>query len=190
MNTQHFPEMATTDGANAANLPVGSGGDARSPAPEKRTLLLISDDAVLHQNLRWIAGIVCRTVVRVDRVAGAPPIIAAIGPEAILLDLDLPEEVAWNSADSLLLEETCPPVILLTGRSEQFDVRTAIRAGSLVDKSVGPSRLLEVVDHTLREPRSNQVERNAIQRVLIRWLKPCGWSIPVTAAHRFWGINE
>jgi len=89
-----------------------------------------------------------------------------------------------------LQEESCPPLILLTARSDQFDMSTAIRAGSLVDKTTDPSRLLEMVDQTLAGPCSAQAERNAIQRVMIRWLRPCGWSAPVTSAHRFWGTNK
>ena len=108
----------------------------------------------------------------------------------VLLDLDLPSQAAWEAADWLLQEQNCPPLILLTARSGQFDPSTAIRAGSLVDKTIGPSRLLEVVDETLGVPCSAQAERNAIQRVVIQWLKPCGWSIPVTPAYRFWPLNE
>jgi CheY-like chemotaxis protein len=108
----------------------------------------------------------------------------------VLLDLDLPSQVAWEAADSLLQEVSCPPLLLLTARSEQFDLGTAMRAGSLVDKTASPSRLLELVDQTLAGPCSAQVERNAIQRVMIRWLRPCSWSVPVTPAYRFWRINE
>jgi DNA-binding response OmpR family regulator len=66
-------------------------------------------------------------------------------PALVLLDLDLPSQAAWAAADCLLQEKSCPPLILLTARSEQFDLSTAIRAGSL-DKTTGPGRLLEEVD--------------------------------------------
>ena len=108
----------------------------------------------------------------------------------MLLDLDLPSQGAWEIADSLLQEAGCPPLILLTGRRDQFDVSTAIRAGSLVDKSAGLAKLLEVVDQALALPDSNQGERNAIQRIMIQWLRPCAWSVPVTPTYRFWGLNE
>jgi DNA-binding response OmpR family regulator len=109
---------------------------------------------------------------------------------AVLLDLDLPSQAAWEAADGLLQEKTCPPLILLTARSDQFDVSTAIRAGSLVDKTIDPRRLLEAVDATLAAPSSARAEQNAIQRVMIRWLRPCSWTAPVTPAYRFWRINE
>jgi hypothetical protein len=81
-------------------------------------------------------------------------------------------------------------VILLTARTAQFDIRTAIRAGCLVSKCDSPSRLLERVKETLELAENNQMKRNAIQRVLIRWLRPSEWATPTTLAYRFWGINE
>jgi hypothetical protein len=89
-----------------------------------------------------------------------------------------------------LQEPRCPPLILLTGQRDQFDVSTAIRAGSLVDKSANLAKLLEVVDQNLALPDANRAERNASQRVVIRWLRPCAWSVPVTPTYRYWGLNE
>ncbi len=129
-------------------------------------------------------------LVQVDGVTDALRKMRAGQSAAVLLDLDLPSRAAWEAADSLLQEPNCPPLILLTARSDQFDMSTAIRAGTLVDKTTDPSRVLEAVGQTLAGPSSAQVERNAIQRVMIRWLRPSSWSVPVTPAHRFWGINE
>ena len=153
-------------------------------------MLLVSDDVSLGEHLSCAAAQTGRCVVQVERVADALRRLRAGQPAAVLLDLDLPSQSAWEAADCLLQEQSCPPLILLTAHSDQFDLSTAIRAGSLVDKTTDPSRLLDVVDETLAAPCSAQAERNAIQRVMIRWLKPCSWSAPVTPAHRFWGLNE
>jgi CheY-like chemotaxis protein len=108
----------------------------------------------------------------------------------VLLDLDLPNETAWEAADSLLKEPHCPAVVLLTARTEQFDAHTAIQAGPLVNKGESPCRLLEVVEEALEKPAVNQAERNAIQRVHIRRLKRSDWAEETAPANRFWGINE
>ena len=190
MKTRSIPESLSAwviDGAR------GSARGCREPRPpdaEKRGILLISDDACLGESLRCAAAPSGRTVVRVDGLADALQNMCAGHPVAVLLDLDLPFQGAWEAADCLLQEQSCPPLILLTARSDQFDLSTAIRAGSLVDKTTDPSLLLEAVDQTLAVPCSAQAERNAIQRVMIRWLRPCSWSVPVTPAHRFWGLNE
>jgi CheY-like chemotaxis protein len=160
----------------------------RPPDPKKRTILLISCDTSFHQNLRCAANMVGRIVVRVDGATDVSRIVYALRPAVVLLDLDLPAGAGWGTADSLLQQENCPPVILLTASSEQFDMRTAIRAGSILDKSKSPAQLLEAVGQVLDAPNTNEAERNAIQRVMIGWLRPCNWSAPL--AYRFWRINE
>ena len=190
MKTRSIPTSLSTGGFNGARNSIRGCHGPRSPNAEKRGILLISDDASLGEKLRCVAARTGRAVVRVDEVTDALRKVRAGQPAAVLLDLDLPSQAAWEAADCLLQEASCPPLILLTARSDQFDLSTAIRAGSLVDKAAGPGRLLEAVDRTLAGPCSAQAERNAIQRVMIRWLKPCGWSVPVEPAHRFWGINE
>jgi hypothetical protein len=51
-------------------------------------------------------------------------------------------------------------------------------------------RTILLIDQSLGTSAFCRAERNAIQRVVIRWLKPCSWSIPITPAHGVWGINE
>ena len=190
MKTRSIPKSLGAWAFNGARGSVRDRCGPRSPNAEKRGILLVSDDASLGESLRCAAALDGRTVVQVDGAADALRKVRAGQSAAVLLDLDLPSQVAWEAAECLLQEQSCPPIILLTARSDQFDMSTAIRAGSLVDKTTGPSRLLEAVDQTLAGPCSAQAERNAIQRVMIRWLKPCSWSVRVTPAHRFWGMNE
>jgi hypothetical protein len=58
----------------------------------------------------------------------------------------------------------------------------------------------ELVEAQLRKPESLAAITSAqvtlewrhevIQRIMIQWLRPCAWSIPVTPTDRFWGLNE
>jgi len=187
---QHVVELETPEGVHDANFRVRKDGGRPAPPVSNRTLLLVSDDTQLDQNLRPLANARGRMVVRVNTAAAVVPILLVVRPAIVLLDLDLPRQAGWEAADALLQEPSCPPMLLLTARSEQFDARTAFRAGSLVNKTEEPAHLLELVEETLAMPKATQAECNAIQRVLIRWLKPCGWPVPVTPAYRFWGINE
>jgi DNA-binding response OmpR family regulator len=190
MRTRSIPDSLSAWASPGAKASGRARCGPRSHKAEKRELLLVSDDASLGENLKCAAARTGRAVVRVGGVADALQQMRAGQPAAVLLDLDLDALAAWKIADSLLQEERCPPLILLTAHGDQFDVSTAIRAGSLVDKSAGPSHLLETVEQTLAAPCSAQAERNAIQRIVIQWLRPCSWSVPVTPAYRFWGINE
>jgi CheY-like chemotaxis protein len=190
MKTRSIPASLSAWARNGARGAERGCSEPRPPHAEKGGILLVSDDANLGESLSRAAERMQRAVVRVDKTVDALQRVRSGQPAVVLLDLDLPSQAAWATADCLLQEQNCPPVILVTAHSDQFDLSTAIRAGALVDKTTGPGRLLEAVDKTLAVPCSAQAERNAIQRVVIRWLKPCGWSVPVTPAYRFWGINE
>jgi DNA-binding response OmpR family regulator len=154
-----------------------------------QAILLVSDDADFFQRMRDAANAGGQWIVRTASLKGAVPVLRAVQPGAVLLDLDLTGGHAWSVAESLLSEPGCPLVLLLTARREQFDEYSAFRAGSLLSKTVEPSHLLDLVAENL-DTASNQAERNEIQRVLIHWLRPSNWSVPVTPSHRFWGINE
>ena len=150
-------------------------GGTAAPGP-KELILLISEDAVVAESLRRAAEVAGRSVVRAAGLGETLRTAHMMQPVAVVLDLDLPSDGAWEIADGLLRAASCPPVVLLTGRREQFDVSTAIRAGSLVDKSGGLAKVLEAVDQALALPDSNRGERNAIQRITIQWLRPCAWT--------------
>lgn len=190
MKTRSSPNSLSAGGLAGAKGDLPGRRSPRSPNAKQRRILLISDDTSLGENLRCAAGRTGQAVVHLVGVADALRELRAGQPVAVLLDLDLPAEAAWEAADRLLQEECCPPLILLTARSDQFDVGTAIRAGSLVDKTADPIRLLGAVDQILAGPSSAQTERNAIQRVMIQWLRPCNWSAPPTPAYRSHGTNE
>jgi CheY-like chemotaxis protein len=161
-----------------------------SAQTQLRTILLISADLLLYKDLRHLANSLGDIVVRADKLEGLLAVFHAVKPTAVLIDLDLPEQQAWSAAELLLPHQSCPPVILLTAQTGRLDLRTASRAGSLVDKNEGPSRMLQAVEESLELPGTNQAERNIIQRVLIRRLKPSSWTVDIAPAYRFWGINE
>ena len=163
---------------------------ARADRPKQPRLLVLSDDEVFWQTLSAAATSGGRKLVREHATAGTPRILRLVKPAAVLLDLDLPSAAAWDAADSLLQDATCPPLLLLTSRGDQADFKTAIQAGSLVDKSECPARLLELAEVTLESSGSVHREQSAMQRLVIRWLKPCNWSAQVIPLRRFWGINE
>lgn len=169
---------------------AGNGPATRPALPERRPLLLLSEDELFCWNLLTIASRVGRKLVRGHPSANGPQIVRIVKPDAVLLDLDLPEEGAWLAADSLLELQDCPPLILLTSQENQSDFDTAIQARCLIEKTVSPTDLLEIIEQRLGSTRAARQEQKAIQRLVIRWLKPCSWSPQLVPINRFWGINE
>jgi DNA-binding response OmpR family regulator len=158
--------------------------------PQKRPLLLICEDEMFCWNLLTTASRIGRRLVRGHPAADGPQTLRIVKPDAVLLDLDLSEEGAWLAAGSLLEDENCPPLILLTSQEKQSDFDTAIQAGCLIEKTVSPTKLLELVEQRLQSTRAARRKQKAMQRLVIRWLKPCRWSVRLAPMNRFWGINE
>jgi CheY-like chemotaxis protein len=161
------------------------------PALRQRgLLLLLSEDEVLCWSLLVAASNTARRLVRGHPTADVQLTLRIVRPDLVLLDLDLPDEAAWDAADALLQDGDCPPVLLLTSRGEQSQFDSAIQAGCLTEKSANPTKVMELVELRLRSIRTDWQEQKAIQRLMIRWLKPCSWSVPVAPQNRYWGINE
>jgi DNA-binding NtrC family response regulator len=190
MRMRHSLSSINIPGTRQARLADRACAKRPEAAVMAPALLVISTDIELREKLRQAASDQGRSVVAADGAEEALRVVRSARIAAVLLDLDLPSQGAWPIADGLLREEGCPPLILLTGRREEFDMSTAIRAGSLLDKSADVAKVLEQVDQATALPDSNREERNSVQRILIQWLRPCAWSVPVTPTYRFWGINE
>ncbi|MCX6924113.1 MAG: response regulator [Verrucomicrobia bacterium] len=190
MRTRYSYSSLNLAEVSRSQRPSRASGDGLAQPATQKAILLVSDDTTVGENLRHAAEGAGRLVIQAVSSIEALRTVRSAQLAAVLLDLDLPSQRAWEIADHLLQEPGCPPLILLTGQRDQFDVNTAIRAGSLADKSASLTTLLEVVDQALSLPDSNRVERNAIQRIMIQWLRPCGWSVPVTPVRRFWSRNE
>jgi DNA-binding NarL/FixJ family response regulator len=179
-NTRLFNEVAR---------PARGAGAPQMDGRNTNLFLLISEDRLLEQGLREAAE-EAGLLLAHSALSGVVWQLRALRPRAVLLDLDLLSEEAWEVADRLLEVETCPPVILISARSAQFDIGTAVRAGTIVDKSAEPTHLLRLAKEASAQYGPSQAERNSIQRILIRWFRPSGWSVPVTPAYRFWRLKE
>jgi len=159
----------------------------------RRALMLISDDAGLGVRLGGAAEYAGLALQQINDAANALRLAAQCQPAIVCLDLDLrlPGRLAvWEAAEGLLRDEAGPPLVFLSGRTGHFDLGAAIRLGAVVDKSAHPARLAEQVKRMLAEPEARREDRKARQRLLVRWLRPYDWSIPVEPSHRHWGINE
>jgi CheY-like chemotaxis protein len=150
---------------------------------------LISDDSAFAERLNRAAKANELIIAQTGDLDDALRQLKARQPIAVLLDLDLADNMAWVIADQLLQEEDCPQLVLLTARMGHFDLEAASRAGSVMDKTA-EAAWLGLLSELLEEPGPAQAARNAVQRVLIRWLRPCEWPIQAARAQRWWGINE
>lgn len=180
-------EQNVTDRLECEHVVIGSfsDGDVRA-----RVILSLSGDTALDHSLRTAALERGQVIIRVVSIDAALRMVRANCCGAALLDLDLAGRIGWETADCLLQEPKCPPVILLTGQREPHELKMAVQAGAIADKAAGAGKLLRLIDNAMEASHSARVERNAAQRVILRWLSPYRWTVSHTAKHRFWGINE
>lgn len=189
MNTQIVPNLSpfTPNSHDALTLQPGESADLSS-FPGK-PILLVSDDADLAHDLDSAAQESGRILAQV-RPADAVVAVRLLLPSAVLVDLDSPAEDSWHAANSLLQEEVCPPLLLLTAHSKQIGVRAAIRSGTAADKRDAPARLLQLLEEAAGATPPETLDRRATQRIIIHWLRASSWPVPVSQGRRFWGINE
>jgi ActR/RegA family two-component response regulator len=186
------PIFATFEEEMAVRCTVCTAG-TRPPfitETKKKTLLLVSDDASLGSRLIGAAELAGFAFLQITDPANAIGLAGEDRLAVVFLDLDLPAPAGWETAEEFLRHETCPPLVLLAGYSDHFDLNAAIYAGAVVDKSVNPAHLLERAGWVLTEVNSARVDRKARQLRLLRWMKPFDWTGPDLPKHRFWGINE
>ena len=173
MNTLALPPLRKT-----VLLPFGS--DSALLKPRKLLLLVLTADEPFWQRLLRAASSAARKLVRKCGTGDTARAVNLLNPSAVFLDLDPPS--AWDTADTLLQDPSAPPLVLLTSRSGQADFKSAIEAGSLVDKNSDPGKVLALADAALGPSNSTRRERSVMQRLVIRWLKPCRWSALPAAA--------
>jgi len=158
-------------------------------AIKTRVIVSISSDMEFDRRLRVLAMQSGQIVIRVESMEDAMRVVDSDCCGIILLDLDSMGRSALEMACDLLRDPLCPPVILLTGKGEQFDLRMTVFSGSVLEKSTDTRRILHLLK-TILEGWSSGPEREHSQRGIIRWEESSEGLAPYVPANRFWGINE
>jgi len=154
-----------------------------------RVIVSISSDIEFDRRLRVLAMQSGQIVIRVESVEDALRIVNSDCCGIILLDLDSMGRAALEMAGDLLRDSLCPPVILLTGKSDQLNLRMTVFAGSVLEKSTDTYRILNLLK-TILEGWSSGPERIPPQGGIIRWEESSDGPVPSAPLKRFWGINE
>jgi len=197
LEIQRGPVLDRCNNERMAGHPIGAGKAGMPaalfpPTPElkQNLLLLVSDDVWLGTRLIEAAELAGLAFKQVTAPVDTAWLAGQDDLAVVLLDLDLPAPMGWEIAEDVLRNEAAPPLILLSGGTDRFDLSAAIYAGAVVEKSISPVRLVEKAALTLAEMNSDRVDRKARQLILLRWLKPFHHPAFDLPQNRFWGINE
>jgi CheY-like chemotaxis protein len=184
MNRNFFPKRKCRSSPVAFNVPVirrapgcnetarnrqGTEGETspRRISIKTRVIVSISTDLEFDRRLRMLAMQSGQIVIRVESMEDARRIVDADCCGIILLDLDSIGRTALEMAGDLLQEPLCPPVILLTGKGQQHDLRMTVFAGSVLEKSCDTFRILKLMK-TILEGWPVGAERFPSQRGMMR----------------------
>jgi DNA-binding response OmpR family regulator len=153
------------------------------------TILLVSDDAAFSDSVRRAANRMGFALVLARNIAEASH-RQIVPPRLVLLDLDSALHDGWEFVERSLEDESSPPIILFTARAHETGFSAAIRSGAVLEKSTEPAHVQHAVNRILTAPALALSDHRNRQKVLIRWLKPISWPVPVRPAQRWWGLNE
>ena len=125
----------------------------------KKTVLIVDDDAPIRQALR-----------KVLQAEGYEVILAADGLEGLeqfdskhidllLLDLNLPAKSGWDLFERFSATNPLLPIVIITGRHNQYRLAAAAGVGALMEKPLDVSLLLQTIAALLIEPAEARLKR-------------------------------
>lgn len=82
------------------------------------------------------------------------------GPiDLLLLDIGLPIRMGWDSFDRITRHAPALPIIVLTGKANQYDMDVAAGVGTLMEKPLDVGRLLQTAKELLAESQEVRLHR-------------------------------
>jgi len=132
-----------------------------TPKHMKKKILIIDDDPQICKSLR-----------KVLQAEGYEVVLAASGREGldkfdpvhtdlVMLDINLPGEKGWDVFARITSINALLPIIIITGRQDQFEMAAAAGVGALIEKPMDMLFLLQTVAEMLVEPLDARIERLA-----------------------------
>jgi serine phosphatase RsbU (regulator of sigma subunit) len=140
---------------------LAPGGDS-SADWQSLSLLLVEDDradAVLVEDLISDA-VTDIEVVWAQSMAHAERELASARPDCVLLDLNLPDANGMDALDRIAKRDSTVPIVVLTGRNDEFFGASAVAAGAqdyLVKGRVEPEMLRRALLYAIERKRAELI---------------------------------
>ncbi|HMP83312.1 MAG TPA: response regulator [Verrucomicrobiota bacterium] len=183
------------DGLAAANSARQPGRETHralksTPVAPKPARVLIVDD---EHNIRESLAKVLRSEGYDVRLAeNGQQALAHYDPEytdLVLMDMNMPVQNGWDTLTRLFLKNPHQAVIIITGKSPQLSWATRPVAGTLLEKPIDMTELLDCIKRMLSESQAERDHRIQIQQQLTRLTRPLSWFNSRQSYPRG-GINE
>jgi FixJ family two-component response regulator len=154
-----------------------------------RLLVASNDTSVVECVVRALSSKSC-VIVRIASSTEAVKHLVRLNPVATVVDLDLPGEEGWNTAERLLARHPAMPLVLLTGRTEDFTLASIIATALVLPKPVNAGRLRQTLEAAMSGSPARQEREQTRQHEMLRYARPLHSPEPVPHPYRHWGLNE
>jgi len=135
---------------------------APQPLPEgaaSRRILVVDDDPAVRESLRKVLKAEGYAVTLAADDREAVERFNAERIDLVLLDLNLPVNSGWDTFGTLTAIDPLRPIIIITGRQNQFELAAAAGVSALMVKPLNVPRLLQWIADLLAEEPAMRLKR-------------------------------
>ncbi len=125
----------------------------------KKTVLIADDDLSVRKSLGKVLKEADYHVIEAADGAEAVEQFKAGQADLLLLDIDLPIRDGWEVLKRITSQAPAFPIIVITGKDNQYDTAVAAGVGTLMEKPLDVAQLLKTIADLLSESKEARLRR-------------------------------
>jgi len=125
----------------------------------KKNVLIVDDDLSVRESLGKVLKDVGYSVIEAAGGAEAVERFKSGQVDLLLLDIGLPIRNGWDTFASITSQAPAFPIIIITGKDNQYDTAVAAGVGALMEKPLDVAQLLKTIQELLAESREARLRR-------------------------------
>ena len=131
------------------------------PMKRQKEILVVDNDPSIRTMLKRVLAEEGYSVRSAANGAAALQVAHAVPPDLVLLDLKLREENGWDVFRRLTRKWPLLPVAVVTARPNQLFTSLAAGVGALLEKPFQIPKLVQTINHLLRESAESRAARRS-----------------------------
>lgn len=124
-----------------------------------KTVLIADDDLSVRKSLGKVLQEVGYNVIEAADGAEAVEQFKSGQVDLLLLDIGLPIKNGWDTFGTITGQAPAFPIIIITGKENQYDTAMAAGVGALMEKPLDVGELLNTIQELLAETKEARLRR-------------------------------
>ncbi len=137
-----------------------------------KTVLIADDDLSVRKSLGKVLQEVGYNVIEAADGAEAVKQFKSGQVDLLLLDIGLPIRNGWDTFETITSQAPAFPIIIITGKDNQYDTAMAAGVGALMEKPLDVGQLLNTVQELLAESKEARLRRLCGYSHDVRYVPP------------------